>query len=609
MKRDKTFHELLWGVLVLVAGILPRAIFAHYFPAQPVSDFRGITDFAILFSKNIFSDFYGWRSFSPGLPLMFSLLIRLFPEATPETIGLWSTVVFTGLIPLIPFLVWRGVFSLRVRTIAGLLLALLPAQILFSTVVAQDNWVIIPTVALCSLALRILKGGEGGMPIWGAIIYFLAVSIRQEMLVALLPVAIAVMMGSRQDSRKRNLIFGILAVTVLLLLMVLHKGQSTGKYTLSSTHIGTSMLGSYAPGAGLGWVDPSAFLAAHHPELIYQMSKDFSSTQDRMVDLAIGEFLDRPRFHTARIAAALIYDLFDGIGDIVYWSLTAPNVLPPENKQNPKTITSNLNYFSKVYSIIIHSAFMVCMVFYFRKKEIFFLTLPVMMAIVLKIAVHAIIVITPRYFLVVIAMELLVIGVMADEFLNPVNRKSAAFSALAGFLFVAYLYIQPYQQLKEFVFSNDETEIQHTYRFPMRPSGTGNRVFIDCIVDRGWLGLGGSFEATLQFINFHPDKQEKASANCTIHASQPTTLTLSVFDPFERGGRSDSIFQVVYVNEIEVMRHDVSDAAWSGWTDVALQVDSAIDVTIELFAKNPRSPWNWDRDMIPTKFRFQTNPW
>lgn len=75
------------------------------------------------------------------------------------------------MIPVLPYILWKGVFRQRTRILAAFLLALWPGQILFSSVVAQDNWIIFPIVAVVALAVRTLTVKEKGFPILVALFY------------------------------------------------------------------------------------------------------------------------------------------------------------------------------------------------------------------------------------------------------------------------------------------------------------------------------------------------------------------------------------------------------------------------------------------------------
>ena len=608
MAKKTVSPELYLGIAILILSMSIRVWFSFLFPAQPVSDFRAIVDFAVEFSKDIFSGYYAWRSISPGLPVILSLLINIFSQIPPEAIGRWATVMITGFTPIIPYLAWKGIFPYRVRVFAGFLLALWPGQVLFSTVVAQDNWVILPIVTICTLAMRIIKNEEHGWPLAGSSLFALAIFIRQEMLIVLLPVVMVVIIGSQPRTRMKNLFWGGIVLTALLFLMILHRGISTGKYALSSTHLGRSMLGSYAPGAGKGWVDPGAYLAATDPALLNILDTDFASAQDRMVDIAIDEFFRRPKFHTARIITATVYALFDGDVDNLYWSLTAPNVLTEENLEKAEILKRHYLRYGNNLAILTHSLFIFSILLLIQDKKKALLIAPVLLTILFKIAIHALIVITPRYFLAVAAMEFLVVAVSLDGIIYKHNRNSVIRSALVGTAIVLFVYFYPYKQISSYVLANDETETQFAYRFPLRVPGPQYDIEINCYVTDGWLELKGLNEASLKFIHNRPRTNENATANCSILTTEPVTLTMSIYDPISFGDLPGAFYQIVYINEKEVINHDVSDNSWGGWIDTPVQVIESANITFELLAIAPKSGMDWSRDMVPLKFRFSIIP-
>ena len=141
-------RELAWGALLLALGLASRLLMAIAFPVRPISDFSGVLSFALAMrDQSIAAPGYYWDVFNVGPPLVLSVLLRLFPH-DPEATARLTTAVWTGLMPLLPFVIWRRAMPLWVRVLAGALLAVWPGQVLFSGVVAQDNWVTPPTVAV-----------------------------------------------------------------------------------------------------------------------------------------------------------------------------------------------------------------------------------------------------------------------------------------------------------------------------------------------------------------------------------------------------------------------------------------------------------------------------
>jgi hypothetical protein len=154
IKKSIIWREFLVLITILFLSLTLRLAFISVFPTIPVSDFHVIVSFAKVFAEDFFARGHpGWGSINPGLPFFLSFLLRIIP-AQAELVARWTTALLTGSLPLIPFLVWRGVFPLPARSISALLLAVWPAQIIFSGVIAQDNWVLFPTIFLVSLAVR-----------------------------------------------------------------------------------------------------------------------------------------------------------------------------------------------------------------------------------------------------------------------------------------------------------------------------------------------------------------------------------------------------------------------------------------------------------------------
>jgi hypothetical protein len=259
----------------------------------------------------------------------------------------------------------------------------------------------------------------------------------------------------------------------------------------------------------------------------------------------------------------------------------------------------------RVHSLLTHALFLSALVFSIREKRLLKLTLPITLTVLLKIGIHAPLVITPRYFLVVIALELMLIACVLDEWFRQSDKKSALLAIAIGGLLTAWVTLYLYPQLSRYVVSNDETHLQHLYRFPMRAVGAEPGLSIDCIMDKGWLGLNGSQEATIFFLNQHPRRGETARVTCTITASEPASLTIKIHDPYPAGGAPDRIQQIIFLNDIEVFQHDISNIAWSGWSEVTLPVNETATLRVELFAQDPKTGGAWDRDMIPTKFSFE----
>src|SRR5262249_13330679 len=147
-----------------------------------------------------------------------------------------ATACVTGLVGILPFLIWRRVVPYRWRMLAGLLLALWPGQVFFAGVVVQDNWILPPMVALACLAVgRSRDSEEPGRPLLAGALYAASFAIRQEMLIVLLPLAIAAGVSPRGSRRRGRDVAVLLAVSAaVLLLLGFQRREATGRFSVTT---------------------------------------------------------------------------------------------------------------------------------------------------------------------------------------------------------------------------------------------------------------------------------------------------------------------------------------------------------------------------------------
>ena len=418
IKRENLWQEFMWLGMILIIGLFSRLLFIRSFPTTPISDFLSLLDFAILFRNDwLAKNAWQWHYFSPGLSLILSFLMEFIPKS-PETIGRWATAISTGLVPLIPYLLWKDVFHLRTRVFASLLLAVWPGQILFSSVVAQDNWIIFPTLTVVVLAVRnLVVKNQHGFPISAALFYAATVAIRQEMLIVLMPATIIAIMSIGAKNRVRNLLIGALIVSIVFIALILQRGEATGRYTLKTEHLGWSLLGAYIPGAGMGWIDPHQYMEAARPELM--KNGDLSHKLDReALSLSWHEFSNRPAFHLIRIFGSTLTNIFEMDTQIIWWSLGSEGVLPYQYHEDAvalmKTFFPILKYYPVIANILFASSLFFALSQHYLLKSI----TPILATIAIKVGIHAVIVSQPRYFLIVVALEMLVIAIVWDKMLT-----------------------------------------------------------------------------------------------------------------------------------------------------------------------------------------------
>ena len=584
---------------MLLLGLLPRLALVTAFPTRPVSDFRGLLGLALAVRDTSWTlPDNRWEFFSPGLPILLSIALRLFP-GSPETVARLSTAVVCGLVPLLPFALWRGALPLWARTLAGGLLAIWPGQVLFSGVIAQDNWVLIPALALGALAARSLVVRDGGHPLAAGLLYGLGVAVRQEMLVALFPLLLAAGgLGDAAGRRPRRLALLATATLLPLLALAAHRSLATGRFALSSRHGGLAMLGSYVPGAsGDYWADPVPFVAAVEPALLADRHK----MEEAGFRLAAAEALRRPGFHTLRILAWIAHLSIQGEHANLYWSLTSPEVLPPALQERAGALATGTRRGLAVEMAILQALFLASLALGIVRRNRAILAIAA--AVLFKIALHAVVVAQGRYLLAATALEILAIALGAWEASRSRSFRLPA-AALAIGMAGAVLLTWAAPRLDAAVQHRD-TDFQRLYRFSIGgPEGS-----LDCVIARGRLtGLIGGV-ATLEPLHRDPAPGEIAAADCALVSSAATPWTLRLHDGYAPGGLPGRMLQRVRVDGREALSHDLGDPPGEGWLEVLLgspAPGARKPVRIEILAVQPDPGAAWGR-AASTQFQLVTS--
>jgi len=553
-------REALWLSLVLAAGLLTRLAFVTAFPIQPVSDFRSLLDFGLwMRDRSVVTGGFYWDLLNPGLPLVLSLLLRLFP-ASPEAVARVATAVATGLVPGLPFALWRGVLPFRVRLLAAGALALWPGQIAFSGVVAQDNWVLLPVVALAALAVRCVLAGRGH-PVAAGLLYALGVAIRQEMLIVLLPLLAAASLGSwRADRLRRALLPCLLAAGVPLLLLAFQRQAATGRFAVTTEHGGLSLLGSYVPGATANaWADPLPYVASVEPELLEHPEE----LKRQSVRLALKAARARPVFHAARIAAFTLEFAFHSEADNLYWSLMVPGGFSPSRSGRALEFARFVSPLLQGEMALLLALFLVALgLTPLRWDQPVWLLAA---AMVLKIGLHAVTTAQGRFFLPVTALQILVIAMAAGGAVGRASRRRVMAALAAGGIAAAGVcWLAPWAVGR--VRARD-VDHQRIYRFPLTDLPAAPKLF-DCVVRRGRLVSLFYNQGTIETI--HPDPSpspgEPAALECAAKGPlPPSPPLLRLLAPEPSGGLQE---ERVVVDGREVPVRDLAAAPGAGGVEV-----------------------------------------
>lgn len=588
--RPSLGREVLWALLLLFVALGTRLAFVHRFPTLPVSDFRGVLDFALAFrDQGLAPKGYYWETFNVGPAMTVSLLLRFFPD-DPETTARVATAVWTGLMTLLPFFLWRGVLPFWVRILAGGMLALWPGQVFFSGVMAQDNWVIPPTVALACLAARCLIS-KRGHPVLGGLLYALAVAMRQEMMYALLPLVLATAgLGSLRERRTwRNLGLCALAVGLPFLAMMLQRREATGHFALGSGHVGYTLLGTVVPGATPNWwADPVSYAAAVSPEL----AKDRKRMLAESLPLALAELRRRPGFHTLRtLAAALEFPFRSDAGNL-YWSVQAAGVLPPERQADGAAFAGRLGPWLQYEMLALQGLFLasVALAVWKRNPAILLIAL----AALLKMGLHAALSAQGRFFTPATALEIVAVALGVWQASRLPSWRTPAIVLIVALAASWGLFVGG-RELVQHVRAQDlAEETQRVYRFTL--TGWGHPAALDCVVRQGRLTLLGKETATMELFHAYPAPGEEASADCALSSGKPTPLILRITDSYTPGGDPGRVLQRVEVDGVPVFTHDLAAEPGGGPLDIPLGIvgpGPGKKVRLEVEAENPSPGVAW----------------
>jgi hypothetical protein len=564
------------------------------YPTRPVSDFSRIVDFACAYVENGFATGYGgWQVLGLGVPLGLSVVFRLLP-GDPATLARYTTAVLTGIAAVLPLVIWRGVFPPRARWASTLLLALWPGHVVASGVVSQDNWALLPTIALAALAARVVASGDRGWPVASALLLVSAGAIRQEMLLALLPLALgaAGALRPRREWRARSLATGLLAGALALGLVAGLRWAGSGHFTLLTEHAGLAVLGSYSPGAvPTYWTFPQAAVADSAPRLLH----NWTEIKRQSLSLGLQEALRRPLYHVLRIGASIINCQLRSDSGTLLWSVGMDSVLPPEAWARAQAwlpwVTPKLEGAMSGLMVLTLAVGVLAL----RRR--WWPALLIEGAMLLKLGIHGLMTAQPRYLVPVTALALLSVGL--GTALPRLGLKEALLALLAGGVAVVLL-AWAGASAEAYLLSHED---QRVYRFTVRePKGPAR---LRCVLGEGLLAYITWGEATIRPLHVEPAPGERAVARCAVETRRTARLAFEYEDAYGLGNLPGRVIQSVEVDGLAAERHDIAAEAWTGWRQVPLgvmQPGEVRNVVLAVTAAAPDRGWAWGL-AAATRFR------
>jgi len=581
------------GLAIVFVSFLAKAWMAWRFPLVPVSDFQTLVEFAdLIVEQGPFVRSWHWNLAAPGAPMAMSIALLVSDGNNVAAARWWSTIMMSSM-PLLPLYMLRGVVPGWARVCATALIALLPAQIIFAQVPAQDTWVQLPVVTLACLAVRNMRGVRTGAPAWAAVLYWASLYTRPEMLLAALPIAVAAAWPIDVPARRVRAaaVFAVLTLGLLGATAV-QRGKATDHYAVSSPHGGASMLGAYVPGVGFGWTQPEDWVATFDPAT----ADDPVAMQQNASKIAWREIEKRPWFHFQRRVGALLYTGTGADGSITYWTLL-DKAQAPERSVAASKIARRLEIPLRWAFVFVHALFLGAVFVALRRRDAALLVL--VATIGLKVALHLVFASQARFFLVIAALESVVIALAAADVARDRIAKRYALACTAlGILVIgggmlatpawqAALNDPPPQMFERFVVARDAFEGR-------------------CQLQRGKLLHRAEAAFGFQVTNADPKPGEIARVECNLTPrAAGGSFSLEIHDSYAPGGFPDRLVQEAWVDGVQVYRHDIAAEAGDGWWTHKLQMQRgrAMQIVVQIAAVRPDAGPAWG-NAAATDVRF-----
>jgi hypothetical protein len=573
---DRPGFEWVGASFLLLLGVGARVGFALTFPTLPFWDFLQIVHFgALLRDQGLFASGWYWVQFNPGLPVVLSVIFRVFPGDT-IAVARMATAVATGLVALLPFFLWRPVLAFRWRLLAGTFLALWPGQVFFSGAVALDNWVLPPAIALASLAVRrLLDPADEGHPFAAGLLYCCAFAIRQEMAVVLLPAVLAAAVAPRQAGRtRRNLALLGVMIGIALLMIGSQRRAATGRFRIGSEHGALGLLGTFVPGASVdGWIDPRAYAVSLDPSVVGTLYGNESA----LLRLTWAEAMRRPAFHLVRIGAWIPRLALGADADNLFWSVGASRAQTEDRREPAHRFRDRWAPLLRWELVLVQGLFVATVALGLRRRNPAILLLA--STVLLKFLIHALVAPVGRAVVPAIALELLTIPLGLAALATRPGRARLDFAALAAAAAALLFVATP--ALTALVLRHDSPVLPGVRRFALR---AGPDCEVQCEVESGAVTGMTPTWVRLQTAGAASSPTRRVRISCALPVLAPDDSLLVRLSDF---GGPDSAVAMVAIDGRESLHRDLAASPASEPMEVGIfgsERPVASNVTVELRA-------------------------
>ncbi len=145
-------------ILIIIISLIPRLLWVHFIETQPYSDFLHLYNYGINASHGDFkgfADFYSVFPFKMSFGLVLAGLFSVFGP-TLLVAKLFNVIMSVALV-IIVFYGARSIYGHKAAAVSGLLLAMWPADIMYTSVIASEHLFLVLFTAAAVLMLKFLN--------------------------------------------------------------------------------------------------------------------------------------------------------------------------------------------------------------------------------------------------------------------------------------------------------------------------------------------------------------------------------------------------------------------------------------------------------------------
>lgn len=158
LKILSKLNTSIFLIILIIIALAPRLIWIYFVQTQPFSDFLHLHNYGINASQGNFKDFvdfYAVFPFKMGFGMVLAGMYSLF--GTGLMVAKLFNVVLSIILVLLLYLGGKMLYGEKSGRIAALLLAVWPAQIMYTSVIASEHLFMVLFTAAVLMILRFVK--------------------------------------------------------------------------------------------------------------------------------------------------------------------------------------------------------------------------------------------------------------------------------------------------------------------------------------------------------------------------------------------------------------------------------------------------------------------